>query len=195
MTKYVLNSGSYNNYPEKARLFFNEICDGLHEKPVVLHCFFSRPRDYWESNFAELNSDYYPDGITPIFEMAMPEQFEEQCGRADVIMLHGGDDHLLMYWLRRFDVPEIFKSKVVAGSSAGSDAMSSSFWTCDWRKCIDGLDIVPIKIIPHYKSSYGQSDPRGSIDWDAAYDELAAYGDTTLPIHALEEGDFVVIEQ
>jgi len=55
--------------------------------------------------------------------------------------------------------------------------------------------MLPIKFIAHYKSSYGETSPRGPIDWKKAYDELSKYGDTSLPIHALEKGHYVVIEQ
>jgi|GEM_PF-4484139 len=44
------------------------------------------------------------------------------------------------------------------------------------------------------RSGAGDEDLRGPIDWQKAYDELAAYGDTSLPIHALKEGEFVVIK-
>jgi hypothetical protein len=83
---------------------------------------------------------------------------------------------------------------VVIGSSAGSNALVKCFWTCDWRQVKEGLGILPIKFIPHYKSAYGEGDPRGPIDWIQAYNELAEYGDQSLPIHALEEGDFIIID-
>ena len=60
---------------------------------------------------------------------------------------------------------------------------------------MDGLGILPIKFIPHYKSNWGSDDPRGSIDWEAALRELEEYGDASLPIHALEEGEYIVIEK
>jgi hypothetical protein len=61
---------------------------------------------------------------------------------------------------------------------------------------MDGLGILPIKFIPHYKSeTYGNDDTRGPIDWEKAYEDLADYGDKSLPIQALEEGDFVVLEK
>ncbi len=82
---------------------------------------------------------------------------------------------------------------MVAGSSAGSDALVKHFWTCDWRKCMDGLGILPVKFLPHFESDYGNNDPRGPIDWHKGYSELEQYGNTSLPIHAPHEGDFVVI--
>jgi len=41
---------------------------------------------------------------------------------------------------------------------------------------------MPMKILTHV----------GTSDWQKAYYELSAYGDTSLPIHALKEGKFIV---
>ena len=136
-----------------------------------------------------------PEGVTPSFELAMPATFEEQSNQANVIYFHGGDDHLLRYWMNQYDLPKLFKEKVVATNSASSGMLAAHYWTCDWRECAGGLGILPIKFIPHYQSAFGIDDPRGSIDWQKAYEELSAYGDASLPIHALKEGEFEVFEQ
>ena len=120
--------------------------------------------------------------IEPVFEMAMPDKFEEQLQQNDAIYIHGGDDHLMQYWLKQFDIPKIWDGKVVATNSASSHALSKHFWTCDWRQLMDGLGILPIKFLAHYKSEYGEDDPRGPIDWGTALKELESYGDTSLPI-------------
>lgn len=198
MTKYVLNSGGLRDKTELSRLFYSEILKGFGEKPKLLLCFFAQPRDDWEEKYKQdLESIpmFVLDGVQPIFEIAFPETFAEQVERSDVIYMHGGDDHLIQYWLKRFDIEKIFKGKTIGTNSASSHALAKYFWTCDWRKCMDGLGILPIKFLAHYKSLYGENDPRGPIDWDKAYRELSKYGDTSLPIHALEEGRFVVIEE
>lgn len=126
--------------------------------------------------------------------MAFPDTFEEQIQHSDIIYIHGGDDHLIIYWLKRFDIPKIWDGKIVATSSASSDALAQCFWTCDWRQNMNGLGILPIKFLPHYNSPYGNDDPRGPINWDKAHEELKVYGDQSLPIYALEEGQYVVIK-
>lgn len=70
-------------------------------------------------------------GIDPIFELAIPDKFVEQLKNNDAVIIHGGDDNLLLYWLKKFNLPEIWKDKVVAGSSAGSNLLAKHFWTCD----------------------------------------------------------------
>jgi hypothetical protein len=53
---------------------------------------------------------------------------------------------------------------------------------------------LPIKFIPHYQADFEGADPRGQVDWQKAYNDLKAYGDKSLPIHALKEGEFIVRE-
>lgn len=195
MTKYIINSGgSHNNL----RLSIEEALKGLGEKPNILFCFFAQAREYWEVEFnanIAVFKEMLPDNIEPSFALAFPETFVEQINKVDVIIIFGGDDHLVQYWLKQFDVPNIWAGKVVSVISASSDALAKYFWPYDWRKCMDGLGILDIKFIPHYKSNCGIDDPRGPVDWDKAYKELEEYGDKNLPIHALKEGEFIVIEQ
>jgi hypothetical protein len=203
MVKYVLNSGGMRNNPKLSREFFAEMLKGLGKKPKLLLCFFASPREDWEEktqkdieSMSTLNIPaLIPEDVKPVFDMAYPDTFIEQVKNSDAVYIHGGDDHLIQYWLRQFDIPKIFEGKVVGTNSASSHALAKHFWTCDWRKCMDGLGILPIKFLAHYQSSYGESDPRGKIDWQEAYKKLEAYGDTSLPIHALKEGEYVVIEQ
>lgn len=198
MTKYILNSGGSKNYPERAKKFFAEVINSLGKKPRLLVCFFAQPREDWEKKLVEDRNTLlklFPKGVEPVLEMAFPATLEKQIQNSDVINIRGGDDHLLQYWLRRFDLPKIWDGKVVAATSAGSHALSKHFWTCDWREAMDGLGVLPIKFLAHYRSLYGNDDPRGPIDWGKAHRELEIYGDKSLPIYALEEGEYVVFEQ
>jgi hypothetical protein len=197
MTKYVINSGGIKHDLALKQAFHREIIKGLGANPTILLCNFAQVREDWEAKFPGYSNaiaEDMPDGVSPSFELAMPATFEAQCKDAAVIYFHGGDDHLLQYWMKRYDLPKLFADKVIATSSASSNMLATSFWTCDWRQCMDGLNVVPIKCIPHYLSDFGADDPRGPIDWQQAYDELAAYGDQSLPIHALKEGTFVVFD-
>jgi hypothetical protein len=194
MTKYVLNSGGLRKNPDKIKRFVTEIVKTLGSNPHILICLFSQVREVWENKLIEYTETYKQLmlGTKPTFELALPDVFVQQTKNSDAIIIQGGDDHLLQYWLKQFDIPKIWDGKVVATSSASSDALVEFFWTCDWRKCMKGLGILPIKFIPHFKSEYGSGDPRGPIDWDKAYQELKNFGDKSLPIYALEEGDYII---
>jgi len=198
MTKYVLNSGGIKNQPELKKKFHQELVKGLDSNAKFLLCNFAQGREYWEPKFqryCDSIAEDLPKGVAPSFELAMPANFQEQCRAADILYFHGGDDHLLRYWMEQYDLTKLLKDRVIATNSASSDMLSSHYWTCDWRQCADGLGILPIKFIPHYKSDFGKEDPRGAIDWQKAYDELSAYGDTSLPVRALKEGEFIVLER
>lgn len=197
MTKYVLNSGGIKNYPDRKKKFHRELVKDLGKNPKFLMCNFPQGREYWEVKFPGYSNavkEDMPEGIEPSFELAMPDTFVEQCKQADVIYFHGGDEHLLNYWIQQYDVPAIFEGKVVATNSASSDMLAVAFWTCDWREVHDGFGILPIKFIPHFKSGFGDDDPRGPIDWDKAYKDTENYGDKSLPILALKEGEYKVFE-
>lgn len=197
MTKYVLNSGGMKNNISGAKKFVSELVTGFGTEPKILFCFFAEKRENWEEKFPQYVEGFRkwsPKGVAPKFELAFPDTFEEQIKSSDIVYLHGGDDHLLLYWLGQFNLPKIWEGKVVGTNSASTDAVSKHFWTCDWRELKDGLGILPIKAIAHFNSSYGENDPRGPVDWETAKKELAEYGDKSLPIYALEEGEFEVFE-
>jgi hypothetical protein len=207
MTKYILQSGNVKDYPEKMKKYNEEVfrdflSGGKNEKtenePVkVLFNFFSQKREDWEVKY-ENYDNYLKESVDLKVEtkMAMPDEFTEQCQWADVVIFAGGDDDLLQYRMSKFNVPKIWEGKIVTGSSAGADYLSVAFWPYDWREVKDGSGIVPVKFIPHYKFAESmEGDTRGPIDWKKAYEELKNYGDKNLPIHALEEGDFIVIEK
>ncbi len=196
MTKYILNSGGIRNNIEGGKNFFAEAVKGLGDSPKILICLFAYPRENWDRKFKELKeNNLYGERIDPIFDLAFPDTFEQQIKDSDIIYIYGGDDYLLQSWFKNFDIPKIWEGKVVATASASSNLLSKHFWTCDWRKCMDGFGILPIKFIPHYQSSFGSKDSRGPIDWERAYKELESYGDTSLPIYALKEGEYVVFEK
>ena len=198
MTKYVLNSGAVANYPSLARKFFLEVLQGFGEAPRLLICCFAQPREDWEQKFSEdkpFIAEAVAGHLQPSLELALPATFVEQLEKTDAIYMHGGDDHLVQYWMRKFELPKIWANKVIATNSASSHALAKHFWTCDWRQCMDGLGILPIKFLAHYESSYGDDDPRGPINWQLAYQELKRYGDSSLPIHAPHEGEYVIVEK
>lgn len=198
MTKYVVNSGGIKNQLKLKKQFHLELIKNLSSNsPRFLLCNFAQGREYWESKFpgySKAIAEDLPASLKPTFELAMPDEFEDQVQRADIIYFHGGDDALLDYWMKKYDFEKLFQNKVVATNSASSDMLATCFWTCDWRRCNTGFGVLPIKFIPHFNSNFGADDPRGPVDWQKAKQELAAYGDTSLPIYALEEGEYKVFE-
>lgn len=198
MTKYVLQSGSIKKYPEKMEEYFSELCQGLSGEITVLWCFFATKREERDGRskaYLEIFAPHFPSGINPMHEIAIKEEFEEQVARADIVFFQGGSSQLLMKELSDIDLEAILQNKVVTGSSAGAMMLADEYWSCDRRVCGDGFGIVPVKFIPHFNSDFCDNDSRGPIDWEAAKRKLEAYGDQSLPLYALEEGEFVVFEK
>lgn len=198
MTKYVINSGSLKKYPDRAEAYFSELFKGTHSNPRLLRCFFATLPNPVEDKFKQYLDHFslsLPRDKTIIHECGQVDTFREQAERADVVYLHGGSVAPLMETIGRFEFEDLFKDTVVGTNSASTVLLSAHGWSCDSCKSTDGLGVWPAKVIVHYMSDYGANDPRGPIDWTEAKKELEAYGDTSLPVYALEEGDFVVFEK
>lgn len=198
-TKVLLNSGGMRLNEAKSREYYLELLRGLGESPRLLICYFAQPREVWEAKFEDIQGTISrllaDDALKPKLELAMPDTFKQQVVSSDAIHIPGGDDHLVQYWLAKYDIKKLFKNKSVGGSSAGANALALASWTCDWRTSIEGLGLVNVAFIPHYNSKlYAEDDPRGPIDWELAKHSLADYA-PTLEIYSPEESDFVVFNQ
>jgi hypothetical protein len=196
MTRYILAGGADKKYPAYARALVAEIRKTASGPVKVLACMFAKPREEWEIKFP-VWQQWWNEALGPEtqLELAFPDVFAEQIKRADVVYLCGGDDALLAAYLEKIaDLTELWKDKIVIGSSAGAGYLAKSYWTCDWRQVRSGSEITDFHIIPHFESEeYGKDDPRGPIDWQAALRDLQA----TLPkggqVTVLHESEFVVV--
>jgi len=115
--------------------------------------------------------------------------FSEQVNNCSVLYLHGGTTKDLIsairqngQWQKELD------GKVVAGSSAGANAIGRFYWGLHSLKVEEGLGLLPIKVISHFRSDYNAP----NIDWNRACEELSAHG-PSLPIMTLAEGQCVVV--
>lgn len=80
----------------------------------------------------------------------------------DILWFAGGYPGYLMYWIRRCELdkalPELLKTSLYVGSSAGSMITSPSLGTAEWffsesepgASSIPGLGLVDFEIYPHY---------------------------------------------
>lgn len=199
MIRFLLNSGGVYSTGDRGKKYINDALSDKGSNPKILICLFPLVFDDWFKRYDKykVDIDELAEDRHPIYDLAFPDTFATQCSWADVVIIHGGDDHLTMFWLQQFDLRSIWEGKTIAAQSASIDALSSSFWTCNWRRCFNGLGIVPLRFLTHYNSNWGLDDHRGPIDWQAARRELEQYGDVTHPVYALEEGEYIeyILEQ
>lgn len=62
------------------------------------------------------------------------------------------------------------------------------------QEIIKGLGNNPKFLLCNFAQN-GNDDPRGPINWEAARKELQELGDASLPVHALKEGEYLVVRQ
>ena len=124
-------------------------------------------------------------------ELANPAKFTEQVKWVDIVYIKGGEAEQLLInelGVNRKWVAEL-KGKTLAGTSVGANAISRYYYSVQDRKVEEGLAILPIKVITHWRSE----DSALHVHWDEALLELKNYKED-LPLHTLKEGEFVVIE-
>lgn len=191
-TRYVLVGG----YPQKAadggRAFCQEVVDGFDQPIRVLVCLFARLPETWVAVFRETEaffSNCLPD-VQVEYQQADQKIFLEQVKWANVIYLRGGITSLLLKQLRQIKGWEkLLEGKTVVGSSAGADVLSVCSYNLDDLKLEEGLGLVPVKVLVHYRSNYNAP----NIDWDHTLTELENFKEN-LPILTLAEGQFEVIK-
>ena len=80
------------------------------------------------------------------------------------------------------------EGKTLVGTSGGADIIVKYYGVGKTLNIGEGLGLVPIKFIPHWKSDYGDG---LTIDWDSLLEKLKLYKED-LAVHTLREGEFVV---
>ena len=192
-TKFILIGGRAWRAKDGGRAFCLEATNGLDNDIKILICMFAEPEEKWMKKLEENRSGFrsnLPDRDLKI-ELADPGIFTEQVKEFDIVFFYGGRTSRLLQKLKPInDWKDFLNNKTIIGTSAGALAISGYGFDCDENAVIEGLNLLPVKVIPHYNSDYNKP----NIDWDNAYAELKAYKEE-LPIYALGEGEFVVIEK
>ena len=191
-TKYILVGGYIHKAKDQGKSFCEELIKGFDETPIkILDCMFARKKESWNESF-EKDRIFFERFINNFeLELADPERFTEQVKNSNIIYLRGGYTTPLIEllskdksWIKELD------GKVLAGTSAGGDAIAKYYCVLKNNRIGDGLGLLPIKFIPHWKSDYSDDEVR-DIDWDSELEKLKKYEDE-LPIYTLSEGEFKV---
>jgi peptidase E len=188
-TKFILAGGVITKKND-GKDFLEEFVKDFIEPVRILDVLFSRPRKTWEKVFEE-DKVFYKERLNKdfILELAEPEKFVEQVKNSDAIFLRGGNTEKLLEFLRQdLSWIDFLEGKTLAGTSAGAEAIAKYDYDIEKLDIRRGLNLVPLKVIVHFKSeSY-------KVDWEKAAEQLEDFGEK-LPVHKLEEGEFVVVEQ
>lgn len=186
MTKYILHGGRTGIVSEYNRKFFREILKDLKSPINILLVYFAREEDDWPRVTKEdIERFQKAAGKRKIkIDVAIKNLFElnKQIERADVVYIRGGYTPKLQGAMKKLDLKNLFKNKVIAGSSAGAYLISKYYYSNDDEVLREGLGLLPIKCFCHYTSQKN------------ILDKLKKYKEN-LPLYKIPEQKFVVIKQ
>jgi peptidase E len=188
MTKYILHGGRTRRESAENATFFEEMIRGLPDLITVLLVLFAREKDRWPDVTAYSQQKFLDaaQGRELRFVIAEddPVVFVQQLQSSDVIYIPGGGSKKLISWLQKIpNLAKLWKGKVIAGSSAGANALSTYYY-CNSDDSIDpGLGILPIKTICHYSDQKADK-----------LQQLKEHGED-FPIIALAEEQWTVMEK
>ncbi|PCI21265.1 hypothetical protein COB64_00075 [Candidatus Wolfebacteria bacterium] len=193
MTKYIIVGGYASKTEDGGKGYCEELIEGFEEPIKILDTMFARPKENWDETL-EKDKNFFEQclpGKKLEIQPADPKRFIEQVKWANVISLRGGEDEPLLEQLKsNKGWEELLDGKTLAGSSAGAHAISKYYYQLDGsNKFSEGLGLLPVKVIVHYRSDYNAS----NIDWDDADREAKNYKEDieTVP---LREGEFKVFK-
>lgn len=157
-TKFILHGGfTPGNQNENNSDFYKEILKNAPEKTKILLVPFAKDveripitTERVKGEFNKVKNQKELD-----FEVANEKSFLEQIKLADIIYFQGGITLKLLETLKKFpEMKDLLGGKIVAGESAGANIFAEFFYSPNANGVFEGLGILPIKIIPHYKKEY-----------------------------------------
>lgn len=194
MTTYILAGGNDRTtdptYGDRLALVVRKIVD----KPVILSCFLSWPVEqqhvHWQDYFTWFKQKF---GDVEVLE-ATQANFYDLAKQADVIYLHGGHTKELLAHLPDFEKSkEAFQGKIVIGSSAGANYLSSyCISMSEGFDAVRGSGIIDQPVMVHYRAEQFNGTSYSSDDWTGAEVKLRELSGSRNTI-CLPEGSFAIV--
>lgn len=186
-----MGGGNPQSAPDGGVAFCEEIVTGFDQPVKILDCLFARSPEKWEEAFSE-DKEFFTRCLPNTnlqMQLADPNQISEQIRLNDILYICGGTTLTLLNELKKIEQWQILLAgKTIVGLSAGTNALSRYYYGLDGLKIEEGLGLVPVKVITHWRSNYNAP----NIDWDKAYLDLESHKESLRLIH-LAEGEFSVI--
>jgi len=196
MTLYILAGGedrASQDYGQK----LEKIISVRFESPRVLSCFFSLPKNLWEEKAKSWGSWFQSnlgDGVE--YRSTTPESFLDDLDWADVIYLHGGTTALLKKSLEHFGTfYEKFKDKIVIGSSAGANFLSTTYYSPSQNSVDHGTGLAGVATIVHYGATSDGEVSLSNSEWLEVINKIHQEMNPQEQLILLPEGTFVAFEK
>jgi peptidase E len=152
---YILIGGGCHNVSARNKLSGN-IVSWIDIKgvilPTVLFIPFAKKRVSWGKTIEKYKKSFLGKLIAlsgKVFIASTEiEKFKKQLAEADVIFIAGGSELSLKKYFKNVVIPA--KNKIIIGTSAGVNILSSFYFSNDRQKVETGIGLLPIKTICHY---------------------------------------------
>lgn len=181
-TTFILHGGfAKEKSDEDNSLFYSEILKNSSSNPKILLVPFAKDEDRIIPATQKVSREFQnvANGKVLTVDIATKNTFIDQLKNSEIIYFHGGTSTNLLNALTPFgDISEYLQEKIVAGESAGANILCTYFYSPHADKVLEGLKILPIRLIPHYD--------------ETKKDKLNGYGDDMETVF-LPEYEFKVI--
>lgn len=191
-TKYVLCGGIAKATPSQVQAFVHEVTKGL-KTSSLLFCGFAKPEAEWKIKRAEIESLFiqFADISVPI-SIASHASLIKEIEKHSVIYLAGGNTPDLYAALVHYSTDPLFwktlfAGKVIVGTSAGVNVLTTLSYNVDHHMFQEGLGVLPAASLVHYLSPTYNS----NLNWPEIEKQLREK--THLPVLCIQEGEFVVL--
>lgn len=158
-TKFILHGGlNSENMDEDNSPFYAEILKDTPQNLDILLVPFAKDDEGRKNRAVEkvtMEFNKFVGEKNMIIEIANEADFLNQISRADIVYFHGGVSFRLLEILKKYPgIQRSLKGKVVAGESAGANVWCKYFYSPHADGVFEGLGMLPLKIIPHFKDEY-----------------------------------------
>jgi len=157
MTKFILHGGYTRFKSDLNDSFYKEICNNIPNDGNILFTHFARSDEEIPERFKGEKERLLKQAGDKKFTttLALKDDFINQLKNADVIYIDGGNTDQLIKTIKKFPgFTELIKGKTVVGSSAGAYLLSTYYHSAGKDEIFEGLGILPIRIVCHYKSEH-----------------------------------------
>jgi peptidase E len=155
MTKYIFHGGGLSLESDSNHGFYKEIVKDIPVNGTVLLVYFASRSDDNSERIALDTTRLKELTGKPALHILIANEtdFISQIKESDAIFIRGGSTEKLLNILYAYpDLKNSFEGKTIAGSSAGAYALST-FYSSHYEDCAaEGLGIVPVRVVTHYKS-------------------------------------------
>ncbi|HMO78399.1 MAG TPA: Type 1 glutamine amidotransferase-like domain-containing protein [Candidatus Paceibacterota bacterium] len=155
-TKFILHGGfNPGQTNEDNSDFYKEILRDAPEGSRILLVPFAKDTHRIPSATEKVAFEFNKQNKNITVEVADEQNFIQQLKFADIAYFHGGASLKLLEALKKYlNLEDSLCGKIIAGESAGANVWSKFFYSPKADVVSEGLGILPIKMIPHYKKEY-----------------------------------------